>query len=960
MDDLFRFVLLRPADAPDATEVKTLAPPSLDTARGAGVARRRAVQLLRRDDALRRTDDLAHAGAALAVAAELARGPRPADAVRAVVEAITGTPVSEIVADDAFARDEGRLADVLVATKLVSDSSGTDARALATAARGYDALRALADGADPVALRPLAMPAWGERNHADAGEREPAAPVDRPHAATTGPAAPAAPTAPSVTEPDPTTAEVQRLDAALAELGRLRAGDFLIERDLLPEATTTGDAREARAARPETREGREPTREQVNRPSPRSAELRSPWQLSETTVGRISSAARATIASLDLDLATDALPAVMSRLHEARTELLTAADVRLTTASKTIVAIGSSLLGTAASSDYVGAPATAMPTGHGSIRPVGIGDLLLVRQHVLRYEGGEVGHIENVLKTERLNRETRRLDRTETTILTESETTREDERDVQSTDRFSLKRETSQTLKQDTEFKAGVSVDAKYGPFVEVKANADYSTKSSSEESAKQASEFSKDVVARSVSKVIERVLERRSTTTINEFEEKYSHGFDNTTGGGNVSGVYQWVDKVMQAQVYNYGKRLLFDVTVPEPGTAFITAQNANPAEGEQLSKPVPFTLTADQITEANYTTWAHRYDVTGLEAPPPPIRTVAKAFDAVVNQSPYESSKSQDLAIDDGYVAKYALFQCGFWYYPNSAAWHVMIGSNWVDAINGVGYVDMAGEVGSVSVAYFGHGMRNLAATVEIFCERTPRAYKAWQLKAHAAITQGYLAKVQAYESALAEAAAKAGVVISGRNPGWNQRITTTELRKQCLTMITAQHFDAFGALSLSAEGYPQPHLARAAAQMPYVRFFEEAFEWEHLVYFFYPYFWGWKPGWSHRMLLDDVDPLFADFLRAGAARVVFPVRPGFEAAVLHYLETGEIWSGGPAPDVTDPLYVPIIKEIQEATGAPGNEVPQGEPWLVHLPTTLAKLRPNDDLPSWTKVGEDWQPVD
>jgi hypothetical protein len=141
--------------------------------------------------------------------------------------------------------------------------------------------------------------------------------------------------------------------------------------------------------------------------------------------------------------------------------------------------------------------------------------------------------------------------------------------------------------------------------------------------------------------------------------------------------------------------------------------------------------------------------------------------------------------------------------------------------------------------------------------------------------------------------------------------------------------------------------------------VRFFEQAFEWEHLVHFFYPYFWGWKPGWSHRMLLDDVDPLFADFLRAGAARVVFPVRPGFEAAVLHYLETGEICAGGPAPDVTDPLYVPIIKEIQEATGAPGNEVPQGEPWLVHLPTTLAKLRPNDDLPSWTKVGDDWQPV-
>jgi len=55
------------------------------------------------------------------------------------------------------------------------------------------------------------------------------------------------------------------------------------------------------------------------------------------------------------------------------------------------------------------------------------------------------------------------------------------------------------------------------------------------------------------------------------------------------------------------------------------------------------------------------------------------------------------------------------------------------------------------------------------------------------------------------------------------------------------------------------------------------------------------GWKPGWKNKFLLDDVDPQFGAFLRAGAARVVFPVRPCFEAALLHYLETGEIWNGG-----------------------------------------------------------------
>src|SRR5262249_13134632 len=159
----------------------------------------------------------------------------------------------------------------------------------------------------------------------------------------------------------------------------------------------------------------------------------------------------------------------------------------------------------------------------------------------------------------------------------------------------------------------------------------------------------------------------------------------------------------------------------------------------------------------------------------------------------------------------------------------------------------------------------------------------------------------------------------------------------------------------LQLTMDGYAEPNLAATAAQMPYVRFFEQAFEWEHIMYFFYPYFWGWKPAWKKHMMLDDVDPSFGDFLRAGAARVVFPVRPGFEAAVVHYLETGEIWNGGPPPDISSPLYVSIIKEIQEATGAPGDEVPVGDPWPVTLPTTLVQLRPNNDLPAWKKVGED-----
>jgi hypothetical protein len=688
-----------------------------------------------------------------------------------------------------------------------------------------------------------------------------------------------------------------------------------------------------------------------------------PWLMSAEAVKDLPREVRSTLDAARLDPGTQPLPTILATLHAARDTLLgqeleTASDLT----GETVELVGNEVK--AIDSDqYVGAPTGTLTGSPGTLRPVGIGELLMVKQHVLRYEGGDLAHVENVLKSEHLSRETRRLERTETTILQEMETTKEETRDTQTTDRFSLKRETSDTIKTDSSFKSGVSVHAKYGPFVEVQANADFATSVSTESSAKQASEFSKDLIERSASKLVERILERRSVTTITEFEEKYSHGFDNTTGTGHISGCYQWIDKVIQAQVYDYGKRLLFDVTVPEPGTNFILSQTYARDAAQPLEKPPAFTATASDMTEGTYLLWAKRYDATGLEPPPPPVKTHSKAFAVSVSQDPHESTNSQEVVIDDGYQARYALFQRDSALVqpdPQSpVAWRVMIGSNWVDALGPTRYVDMANEIGSVSFASFAYHVEMLAATIEIFCVRTPRAFAAWQIKMHAAITQAYLAKMEAYEQALAQARAATGAVIAGRNPEFNQRLVVSELRKQCLTLVTGQQFDGFGALELSAEGYAQPNLTRSADQMPHVRFFEQAFEWEHLVYFFYPHFWGWKRGWKNRLLLDDVDPPFGDFLRAGAARVVFPVRPGFEGAIAHYLDTGEIWNGGPPPDITSSLYVPIIKEIQEATDAPGSEKPVGEPWEVRLPTTLLRLRPNDDLPTWQKVGETWQPT-
>ena len=74
---------------------------------------------------------------------------------------------------------------------------------------------------------------------------------------------------------------------------------------------------------------------------------------------------------------------------------------------------------------------------------------------------------------------------------------------------------------------------------------------------------------------------------------------------------------------------------------------------------------------------------------------------------------------------------------------------------------------------------------------------------------------------------------------------------------------------------------------------------------------------------------------------------VRHGFEGAVDNLCQFGFIWNGGPLPEIGDDLYLPFYEEQKAQIGAPGNEVPFGDPWEVRVPTTLIKLRQDGRVP-------------
>jgi hypothetical protein len=599
-----------------------------------------------------------------------------------------------------------------------------------------------------------------------------------------------------------------------------------------------------------------------------------------------------------------------------------------------------------------------IPTTFGDLEPAGVGELLLVKQQIKKYQGGDIAHIENILEGESKNREHRRLRRTEEFTLEETETEKEEERDLQSTDRFELQKETQETLKQEQSIEAGLKVSGGYGPFIQFEANAKFAAKKSKERSTKTASKFSKEIVSKSVSKFREKVRQQRSLKVTEEVEETNQHGFDNPAGNGPVIGVYQWVDKIYEAQVYNYGLRTLYDLMVPEPAAFLTVALQKNLAQEAGLTKPIPFTLKPNQLTEYNYHQYVQRYQVTDAEPPPEKFTTVSKAFSAGPDSgdSPTKGgyTASEDLVLPNGYEAIYGHGGVTFNLWESDASVDMFIGRRGHRFSNDGNWrwgSSLDYEVGSIPITAKTFRTSLYAAAVEVNCRRTARAMDEWRHATHASILNAYLKLKADYEEKLAELVIQEGIGVEGRNPKANRQLERGELKKACISLMTQQHFNLFDSIETGADGRPQIDLDEAKKEGPYIRFFEQAFEWENMAYVFYPYFWGRKNQWVKRIQYQDADPQFMEFVMAGAARVVVPARPGFEGAVEHFLTTGQVWGGGELPDITNPLYLPIVEEIKKQLGAPGDEEPRGEPWEVTLPTTLVRLRPDGSLPTWSQ---------
>ncbi len=200
----------------------------------------------------------------------------------------------------------------------------------------------------------------------------------------------------------------------------------------------------------------------------------------------------------------------------------------------------------------------------------------------------------------------------------------------------------------------------------------------------------------------------------------------------------------------------------------------------------------------------------------------------------------------------------------------------------------------VDKVPVSAMSDGAGRGTVTVRLECVPLGETVEAWKNAVYDVIQAAWQAWKRRYDEAVAAREVR-GSADRQLAPARTAEIVREELKRQVIEMLIGERFTGDDLVSGSP---PQTNLGGVQGAAGRVQFLEQAFEWKNLTFALYPYYWAWQGSWDELAGIDGADPQFTAFLRSGAARVVVPARPGFEASVNHFMTFGEPWEGGIRP--------------------------------------------------------------
>lgn len=600
-------------------------------------------------------------------------------------------------------------------------------------------------------------------------------------------------------------------------------------------------------------------------------------------------------------------------------------------------------------------PGTFIPK-HFGVKRLGIADYLKVVQSTHAYVPGEVTHIENVMAKEFKQKSTRRLRRSEIQTTTSKSTERETQSDTTTTTRNDMQSEVANIIQNQINTEAHFRYGGGKLPY---EVGGSFAANNSKENSTRQAVAKSQEITEKATERLLTKVAEERIEKIIEEFEENNAHGFDNRNGNKHVIGVYRWVDKKMKNQIYNYGKRTMFEFMIPEPARlhnlATASSKSSTLVEPVDPRKaPSPWTMpNSKEATKDQLKHWADIYGVKLTELPKENVTINT----GQIYEKPNTDGGSQytrSITITDNYSAYAARV------YTNTVRNHAYARSGWVHVeisnFQGSRHGYDFHSSGDQTPFYFsglnvkdnfvfefvGNNVESFDFTIVLDCKLSDEFMQAWRQENFDAIIQAYeaayadfLAKQKEFE----EKAKEEEEANKEKLGNFYRDMESVILKHNCIAYLLQDYLTTLGQPFTEGDQMSNFQVILGENLEQYTalaKFMEQAFEWSIMDYTFYPYYWGDRKKWQEMYLSQSTDPLFRNFLQAGMARVIVTVNPGFEDAVQFFMATGRIWNGGEVPVIGDPMYMSIVDEMREPVG-----LKQGKAWITTLPTSLNILQ-------------------
>lgn len=401
----------------------------------------------------------------------------------------------------------------------------------------------------------------------------------------------------------------------------------------------------------------------------------------------------------------------------------------------------------------------------------------------------------------------------------------------------------------------------------------------------------------------------------------------------------------------FRYGLRLTYDITIPNPGARLWALHDQVRRLDQKLAEPFVISVAPTDLTEDD---WADIQAQYGVVLDPPPPATIPITLSKTLTSSlDVGANDSFVFLAPDGYSLADTVEGDAMWHGPYQTPpvifppgiQHPSTPSG--SQLSNGGTMHVSGTIwGSAKQRILPVIIKaiTLLINLTVMAIRDPALFADWQNRSWATIRDKAFADFQAEQARLRVKRDELWTALNTKDTLTLRRLEREELIRQTLYWIMG--IDLFdpapdqvsvvikrllqyerndqpdGSPYDDAQKISQTDWALAAGFGDIVKYFHQAVEWENLLYFLYPYFWGSDDLGREKMLFEHPDPLHRDFLRAGYIRIVVPIRPGFEHTFANLVETGSYAGISNAP------YMSVAQETEAfaRTNYPG--IPPAHP--------------------------------